>query len=114
MEAEIVETVEVVIDNTHIIGQATQITLIGILILFASLFVLWGIMEILVRVVKDPKEAELPESALETVASSAPVIVDEQSLKMQAAAAAVASIQNYDLKMRAAAAAAGFAVAKKK
>jgi Na+-transporting methylmalonyl-CoA/oxaloacetate decarboxylase gamma subunit len=114
MEAEIVETVEAVgaaIDNTHILGQSVQITLIGMLILFASLFALWGIMEILVRVLKDPVKVEVAED--EAVAA-APVVVDEASLKMRAAAAAVASIQNYDLKMKAAAAAAGFAAAKKK
>ncbi len=88
--------------NAEIMGQSLQITLIGMLILFASLLVLWGVMEVLVRVVKDPQEkAEIPE---ELEAAS----VSDEELKMRAAAAAVASIQNYDLKMKAAAAAAGY------
>ncbi len=96
--------------NAEIIGQSLQITLIGMLILFASLFVLWGVMEILVRLVKDPKEE--PE-APELEDALAAVVVDEGELKMRAAAAAVASVQNYDLKMKAAAAAASYIRIKK-
>ena len=71
--------------NENLIGQALQITLIGMLILFASLFVLWGVMELLVRLVKDgPKdEAEEEAEIIETAAAD-----DDEKLKAAAAAAA--------------------------
>ena len=49
-------------------------------------------MEIIVRVIKDPEKAEVIEVEAEIIT---PVVemVDENVLKMQAAAAAVASIQ---------------------
>lgn len=93
--------------NAEIMGQALMITLIGMVILFISLFILWGVMELLVRIIKDPKEAEKVEEEPEIVS------VGENELKMRAAAAAVASIQDYDMKMRAAAAAASFVIIKK-
>jgi len=103
-----VETATVVV-NDHIIGQSLEITLIGVVILFASLFLLWGVMELLVRVIKDPVESE--EAAETEMIEVVPQVLDDTELKMRAAAAAVASIQNYDLKMKVAAAAAAFAVA---
>ena len=68
-----------------LIGQALQITLIGMLILFVSLFILWGVMELLVRLVKDgPKdEAEEEAEAIETADAD-----DDEKLKAAAAAAA--------------------------
>lgn len=70
-----------------LIGQGLQITLIGMLILFVSLFVLWGVMELLVRLVKDgPKdeaEAEEASAAIETADAG-----DDEKIKAAAAAAA--------------------------
>lgn len=112
MEETIVENVIVnTIDNTHIMGQALQITLIGMVLLFISLLILWGVMELLVLIVKDPTKIEEDEGPSLAPATE---VVDEEVLKMRAAAAAVASVQNYDLKMRAAAAAAGYVLSKQK
>lgn len=94
---EIAEEVEVIAEaaapvNDKLISQSLQITGIGMLILFASLFVLWGVMELLVRVVKDaPKSDEEDEEV----------------------SADIAEDQDDDLKLKAAAAAAAYAIAKK-
>ncbi|MHC1772646.1 MAG: OadG family protein [Flexilinea sp.] len=93
--------------NAEIMSQALLITLIGMVILFISLFILWGVMELLVRIVKDPKQTEIVEEEPETIS------VSEAELKMRAAAAAVASLQDYDLKPQVAAAAASFALIRK-
>ena len=62
-----------------------EITLIGMVILFVSLLILWGVMELLVRLVKDgPKdEAEEEAEAIETADAD-----DDEKLKAAAAAAA--------------------------
>ena len=66
-------------------GQALQITLIGMLILFVSLFILWGVMELLVRLVKDdPKKKAEEAEAVETADAGD----DDEKLKAAAAAAA--------------------------
>lgn len=84
-EAATEQVVEAVINahNEALFGQALQITLIGMIILFASLFILWGVMELLVRLVKDgPKDkAEEKAEAIETAD-------DDEKLKAAAAAAA--------------------------
>jgi len=82
---QVVETVTAAPNNDALFSQALQITLIGMLILFASLFVLWGVMELLVRLVKDgPKdEAEEAAEAIETADAD-----DDEKLKAAAAAAA--------------------------
>ena len=81
------EVTEVVTAAAHegLIGQALQITLIGMAILFVSLLVLWGVMELLVRLVKDgPKEeAEETTEAIETADAD-----EDEKLKAAAAAAA--------------------------
>jgi len=64
-------------------------------------------------VIKDPEKAEVIEEVEAEIITPVVEMVDENVLKMQAAAAAVASIQNYDLKMQVAAAAAGYVAAKK-
>ena len=70
-----------------LIGQALKITLVGMGILFVSLFVLWGVMELLVRLVKDgPKEEEDEEEASDIVETAD--AGDELKLKAAAAAAA--------------------------
>lgn len=72
--------------NEGLMGQALQITLIGMAILFVSLFILWGVMELLVRLVKGgPKEEEEEEASdiVETAEAG-----DEMKLKAAAAAAA--------------------------
>ena len=70
-----------------LIGQALKITLVGMGILFVSLFVLWGVMELLVRLVKDgPKEEEDEEEASNVVETAD--AGDEMKLKAAAAAAA--------------------------
>ena len=79
--------------NEGLIGQALQITLIGMLILFISLLVLWGVMELLVRLVKDNPQEEVAEEA--------------------PAAAVVETAAEDDLKQKAAAAAAAYVIAKK-
>ena len=82
---EITETAVTLPANESIIGQSLQITLIGMLILFASLFVLWGVMELLVRLVKDsPDKAEAEKVA--PLATAA----DDADLTLKAAAAAAA------------------------
>ena len=71
--------------NEGLIGQGLQITLVGMGILFVSLFILWGVMELLVRLVKDgPKEEE--EEASDNVETAE--AGDEMKLKAAAAAAA--------------------------
>ena len=71
--------------NENLIGQALQITLIGMLILFLSLVILWGVMELLVRLAKDgPKdEAEDEAEAIEVADAD-----DNEKRKAAAAAAA--------------------------
>lgn len=73
-------------DNSRIIGQSLQITLIGMLILFVSLLIIWGVMELLVRLVKDA-----PEKAKDSAAADMPTLSvgdDDLNLKSKAAAAA--------------------------
>ena len=80
---QVVETVAVA-SNQGLIGQALQITLIGMLILFVSLFILWGVMELLVRLIKDgPKDEAEEAEAIETADAD-----DDEKLKAAAAAAA--------------------------
>ena len=81
---QVVETVAAAPNNDGLIGQALQITLIGMIILFVSLLILWGVMELLVRLVKDgPKEEAEEAEAIETVEAD-----DDEKLKAAAAAAA--------------------------
>ena len=83
----VAETVPAAAANEGLIGQALQITLVGMGILFVSLLILWGVMELLVRLVKDgPKEAEEEESS--AVVEAAADADDELKLKAAAAAAA--------------------------
>lgn len=84
---QVVETVAAAPNNDALIGQALQITLIGMIILFVSLFILWGVMELLVRLVKDgPKEkAEDKAEAVETADA-------DDDMKSKAAAAAAAYV----------------------
>jgi Na+-transporting methylmalonyl-CoA/oxaloacetate decarboxylase gamma subunit len=71
--------------NIGLLGQALEITLIGMVILFISLVILWGVMELLVRFVKDgPKEEEADASDNVETADAG----DEMKLKAAAAAAA--------------------------
>ena len=79
-----VETVAKAPNNDALIGQALEITLIGMVILFVSLLILWGVMELLVRLVKDgPKEEAEEAEAIETAEAD-----DDEKLKAAAAAAA--------------------------
>ena len=81
---QVVETVAAAPNNDGLIGQALQITLIGMIILFVSLLILWGVMELLVRLVKDgPKEEAEEAEAIETAEAD-----DDDKLKAAAAAAA--------------------------
>ncbi len=81
---QVVETVAAAPNNSGLIGQALEITLIGMVILFVSLLILWGVMELLVRLVKDgPKEEAEEAEAIETVEAD-----DDEKLKAAAAAAA--------------------------
>ena len=83
---QVVETVAAAAPNNDaLIGQALEITLIGMVILFVSLLILWGVMELLVRLAKDgPKEeAEEEAEAIETADAD-----DDEKLKAAAAAAA--------------------------
>ena len=81
---QVVETVAAAPNNDALIGQALEITLIGMVILFVSLLILWGVMELLVRLVKDgPKEEAEEAEAIETVEAD-----DDEKLKAAAAAAA--------------------------
>lgn len=92
--AELAETVAeeaapvVTAANENLIGQALRITLVGMGILFVSLLILWGVMELLVRLVKDgPKEEEEEEVNASPVMEAADA-GDEMKLKAAAAAAA--------------------------
>ena len=81
---QVVETVAAAPNNSGLIGQALEITLIGMIILFVSLLILWGVMELLVRLVKDgPKEEAEEAEAIETAEAD-----DDDKLKAAAAAAA--------------------------
>ena len=81
---QVVETVAAAPNNDALIGQALEITLIGMIILFVSLLILWGVMELLVRLVKDgPKEEAEEAEAIETAEAD-----DDEKLKAAAAAAA--------------------------
>ena len=82
---QVVETVAAAAPNNDaLIGQALEITLIGMIILFVSLLILWGVMELLVRLVKDgPKEEAEEAEAIETAEAD-----DDEKLKAAAAAAA--------------------------
>ena len=81
---QVVETAAEV-SNSGLIGQALQITLIGMAILFVSLLILWGVMELLVRLVKGgPEEEAEEESAVVETADAN----DDEKLKAAAAAAA--------------------------
>ena len=81
---QVVETVAAAPNNDALIGQALEITLIGMVILFVSLLILWGGMELLVRLVKDgPKEEAEEAEAIETAEAD-----DDEKLKAAAAAAA--------------------------
>lgn len=81
---QVIETA-VTASNEGLIGQALQITLIGMGILFVSLFILWGVMELLVRLVKGgPEEEAEEESAVVETADAN----DDEKLKAAAAAAA--------------------------
>ncbi len=81
---QVVETVAAAPNNSGLIGQALEITLIGMVILFVSLLILWGVMELLVRLVKDgPKEEAEEAEAIETAEAD-----DDEKLKAAAAAAA--------------------------
>ena len=74
--------------NDNLIGQGLQITLVGMGILFVSLFILWGVMELLVRLVKDgPKKEEEAEESASDIVETADA-GDEMKLKAAAAAAA--------------------------
>ena len=82
---QVVETVAAAPNNDALIGQALQITGIGMLILFISLLILWGVMELLVRLVKDgPKEEAEDEAEAVEIADAD----DDEKLKAAAAAAA--------------------------
>ena len=84
---QVVETAAA--SNGNLIGQGLQITLIGMVILFISLFVLWGVMELLVRLVKDsPKEKEEAEEASDAIETADA----GDDLKVKAAAAAAAYV----------------------
>jgi sodium pump decarboxylase gamma subunit len=86
-ETAVTEAVAAAPSTEGLIGQALQITLVGMGILFVSLLILWGVMELLVRLVKDgPKEEDADEEASETAAAAE--IGDEEKLKAAAAAAA--------------------------
>jgi len=83
---QIVETT-VQASSDGLIGQGLQITLIGMAILFVSLFVLWGVMELLVRFVKDgPKDEDEAEDASEVIETAD--AGDDMKVKAAAAAAA--------------------------
>ena len=83
--AEAVAEAVTAVANENLFTQALQITLIGMVILFVSLLILWGVMELLVRLVKDgPKdEAEESAEAIETADAD-----EDEKLKAAAAAAA--------------------------
>ena len=84
-ETAAAEAAPVAAASGNLITQGLQITLVGMGILFVSLFILWGVMELLVRLVKDgPKEKEAEEASeiIETADEG-----DEMKLKAAAAAA---------------------------
>ena len=86
---EVVEIVEAaaaaVQDNSHVISHALQITGIGMLILFLSLVIIWGAMELLVRFVKDAPESD---DAKESVTKPETDGSDDSAMKAKVAAAA--------------------------
>jgi Na+-transporting methylmalonyl-CoA/oxaloacetate decarboxylase gamma subunit len=73
------------------IATALWITLIGMGLVFASIILLWVLMDVLVRVVKDPAEPVEPrtEPALPAAETAPPDASCELELKQRAAATAV-------------------------
>lgn len=88
-EAAAEQVVEAVVTahNEALFGQALQITLIGMIILFVSLFILWGVMELLVRLVKDG-----PKDKAEDTAEAVEIADADDDEKRKAAAAAAAYV----------------------
>ena len=86
-ETAVTEAAPVAAAAEGLIGQALKITLVGMGILFVSLLVLWGVMELLVRVVKGGPKEEEDEEETSAVVESADA-GDEMKLKAAAAAAA--------------------------
>ena len=84
---QVAETVAAAPNNDALIGQALQITLIGMIILFVSLFILWGVMELLVRLVKDG-----PKEKAEENAEAVEIADADDDMKSKAAAAAAAYV----------------------
>lgn len=84
------------------LGTSLWITLVGMGLVFLGLLVMWGLMELIVRLFKDrssPKEEiEAVEAPVETIAATAGDLV---ALKARVAAAAVA-VALSDQKQRAA------------
>lgn len=83
---EIIETTTIAVqDNSQIITRALEITGIGMLILFLSLVIIWGAMELLVRFVKDaPESDDEPDSVTTTETDEG----DDFAMKAKVAAAA--------------------------
>jgi sodium pump decarboxylase gamma subunit len=68
------------------ITLSLQITLIGMGLVFASLILLWGVMELMVRLTAEKE----PTTAGEVAEPVAAAVEDDRARKQQAAAAAVA------------------------
>lgn len=73
------------------LGSALWITLIGMSLVFIAILLLWGLMELVVRltVQKDETQTNSPEAEPAAVAAETPP-AEDKTLKLRAAAAAVA------------------------
>lgn len=73
-------------------NNALLITLIGMGLVFAAIVLLWGLMALMVKLIKDkPESEEEGEEAGEEIAAAAETEEVAGDLKLRAAAAAVAA-----------------------
>jgi len=73
------------------LGISLWITLIGILLIFAAILILWGVMELLVKLTASKKKAVVTEPQEEPVQLEAPATTALSDNKRKAAVAAVAA-----------------------
>lgn len=78
------------VDIAKNLSDGLVITLIGMGLVFASILVLWGLMEVVVRITARMKEAPEEAEEAEAAAPAEATAVEDDTLKQRAAAAAVA------------------------
>ena len=79
------------------LGISLWITLIGILLIFAAILILWGVMELLVKLTASKKKAVVTEPQEEPVQLEAPATTAPSDNKRKAAVAAVVTVGSRQL-----------------